>query len=213
MSELISPETQANDALSIAALCRALSVSRADYYRWRAGVDQVDQDVELRDQIQRIALEMPAYGYRRITREWQRRGWVVNHKRVLRLMRRDNLLCLGKKGFVRTTDSSHRWDGYANLVPDFVVTGLDQLWVADITSIRLQREFIYLAVILDAFSRRCIGWALDRTREDQLALAALHMALATRPGRPGLVHHWDRGGSMLHTTIRICSGSIRSGSA
>jgi transposase InsO family protein len=176
-------------------MCQALSLSRADYYRWRAGVDEVDPgpDMELRDQIQRIALEMPAYGYRRITYELRRRGIVANHKRVLRLMREDNLLCLRKKGFVRTTDSGHGLEVYPNLVPELVVNGLNQLWVADITYIRLQREFIYLAVILDAFSRRCIGWALSRTLEAELALAALRMALERRTVQLGLVHHSDRG--------------------
>lgn len=193
MCELITQQTQANGSLSIARVCQALFLSRADYYRWRAGADKVDPDTELRDQIQRIALEMPAYGYRRITHELRRQGIVANHKRVLRLMREDNLLCLRKKGFVRTTDSSHGLEVYPNLVPELVVSGLNQLWVADITYIRLQREFIYLAVILDAFSRRCIGWALDRTLEAELALAALQMALERRTVRPGLVHHSDRG--------------------
>jgi transposase InsO family protein len=152
-----------------------------------------DPDVELRAQIQAIAVEMPAYGYRRITHELRRQGVGVNHKRVLRLMREDNLLCLRTKGFVRTTDSAHDDVVYPNLLPELPVNGLDQLWGADITSVRLQQEFVYLAVLLDAYSRRCIGWALDRSLEAELALAALRMALATRPIRPGLVHHSDRG--------------------
>jgi len=193
MYELMTPETRMNDPLSIARRCQALSLSRADYYRHQAGVAVVDPDVEWRDQIQRIALEMPAYGYRRITAELRRRGMVANHKRVLRLMRSDNLLGLRHQRFIRTTDSDHGGPIYPNLLPDLIISGLDQLWVADITYIRLQREFIYLAVILDAFSRRCIGWALDRTLEAELALTALGMALATRRVRPGLVHHSDRG--------------------
>ena len=196
MYELISQEKQITPPvgmLSTARMCQALSVNRADYYRWlrKAGIG--DRDMELRDQIQRIALEMPAYGYRRITHELRRQDMAVNHKRVLRLMRQDNLLCLRKKKFVRTTDSRHGLGVYPNLVPQLVVNGLDQLWVADITYIRLRQEFVYFAVILDAFSRRCIGWALDRTLETELTLTALRMALAARRVRSGLVHHSDRG--------------------
>jgi len=123
----------------------------------------------------------------------KRRGWEVNHKRVLRLMREDNLLCLKNKRWVGTTHSKHRWPVYPNLVPELAVAGLDQLWLADITYIRVQREFLYLAVVLDAFSRRCIGWALERTLEAELALAALRMALRERTIRTGLVHHSDQG--------------------
>jgi transposase InsO family protein len=136
---------------------------------------------------------MSAYGYRRITHELRRRGIVVNHKRVLRLMREDNLLCLRKKSLTKTTNSRHPFDRYPNLVPELIVTGIDQLWVADITYIRVQREFIYLAIILDAFSRRCIGWHLDRTLEAELAVTALRMALSNRTLRLGLVHHSDQG--------------------
>ena len=196
MYELISQEKQITPPvgrLSTARMCQTLSVNRADYYRWLGRVGAGDRDMELHDQIQRIALEMPSYGYRRITHELRRRGMVVNHKRVLRLMRQDNLLCLRKKKFVRTTDSRHGLGVHPNLVPELVVSGLDQLWVADITYIRLRREFVYLAVILDAFSRRCIGWALDHTLETGLTLTALRMALAARRVHPGLVHHSDRG--------------------
>lgn len=204
MCELIAQQAQANGSLAIVQMCQALSLKRADYYRWQGWAEEMDRDVELRDQIQRIALEMPAYGYRRITHELRRRGIVAKHKRVLRLMREDNLLCLRKKGFVRTTDSSHGLEVYPNLVPELVVSDLNQLWVADITYIRLQREFVYLAVILDAFSRRCIGWALERTLEAELALAALQMAW--RDGRCGL--GWSitpiAGCSMPQTSIRIC---------
>jgi transposase InsO family protein len=147
----------------------------------------------LRDAMQKIALAFPAYGYRRITRELQRQGWRVNHKRVLRLMRADNLLCLRRRRFVATTDSAHRWPVYANVAATLVPTAINQLWVADITYVRLVCEFVYLAVVLDVFSRRVVGWALARTLEAQLTLAALKMAIAQRqPGR-GLVHHSDRG--------------------
>jgi len=178
---------------SIAGLCLALELSRADYYRVRSGVAADDADCDVREQIQRIALEFSSYGYRPMTAELRRRGLVVNHKRVLRLMRQDNLLCLRRRAFVVTTDSAHALPVYTNLVPELSVTGLDQLWVADITYIRLLREFIYLAVILDAYSRRCIGWALGETLRAELAVAALEMALETREVGPGLVHHSDRG--------------------
>jgi putative transposase len=149
--------------------------------------------MELRDAIQKLTVQMPAYGYRRITAALQRAGWEVNHKRVLRLMRADNLLCLRKRAFVRTTDSDHDLPVYPNLARELQVTGLNQLWVADITYIRLVLDFVYLAVILDAFSRRVIGWALGRTLEAELALAALQMAIGRRRVTPGLVHHSDRG--------------------
>ena len=151
------------------------------------------EEMELRDAIQKLALEMPAYGYRRITMALRRGGWVVNHKRVLRLMRADNLLCLRRRAFVRTTDSDHQLRVYPNLARDLKVSGLNQLWVADITYIRLVLEFVYLAVILDACSRRVIGWALGRTLEAELALEALQMAIARGRVAPGLVHHSDQG--------------------
>lgn len=147
----------------------------------------------MRDAIQKIALKMPAYGYRRVTAELRRQKWVVNHKRVLRLMRQDNLLCLRRRAFVRTTNSDHKLPIYPNLARQLVVSGLNQLWVADITYIRLQHEFVYLAVILDVFSRRVIGWALGRTLEANLAIEALRMALRRGRVEPGLVHHSDRG--------------------
>jgi transposase InsO family protein len=147
----------------------------------------------LRNQLQHIALRWPAYGYRRVHAELVRQGWKVNHKRVLRLMRNDNLLCVRRRKFLFTTDSRHGLPIYPNLAEGLVVTSIDQLWVADITYIRLQREFVYLAVLLDAFSRRCLGWALQRSLEAVLALKALRMALQYRRPKPGLVHHSDRG--------------------
>ena len=174
-------------------VCQALALSRATYDRWQLATPVPDQDMAWRAQIQAIALEMPTYGYRRLTYELQRRGVVVNHKWVLRLMREDHVLCLRKRGFVRTTDSAYVLAVSPNLLPTLTVDGPDQLWVADITYIRLPQEFVYLAVLLDASSRRCIGWALERYLEAELARAALRMALATRVIRPGLVHHADRG--------------------
>ena len=168
-------------------------MSRAGYYRFIKPVVENAAEMELRDTIQHLAVEMPAYGYRRITMALRRAGWVVNHKRVRRLMRADNLLCLRRRAFVRTTDSNHKLRVYPNLARGLKVSGLNQLWVADITYIRLLLEFVYLAVILDAFSRRVIGWALGRTLEAQLALEALQMAIADGRVAPGLVHHSDQG--------------------
>ncbi len=149
--------------------------------------------MDLRDAIQRIALEWPSYGRPRITKELRHRGWLVNAKRVYRLMREDNLLCVRRRNFVVTTDSNHGHRVYPNLARNMVLTATDQLWRADITYIRLPDEFVFLAVILDAYSRRVIGWALDRTLEDELPLAALRMALSQRTVQPGLIHHSDRG--------------------
>ena len=137
--------------------------SQAGFYRYDPEVERREEEMDLRDAIQRIAVEWPSYGRPRITEELRRRGWVVNPKRVRRLMREDNLLCVRKRKFVVTTDSNHSFRVYPNLAGKMELTGVDQLWVADITYIRLEREFVYLAVVLDAFSRRVIGWALDRT--------------------------------------------------
>ena len=175
------------------ALCQMTGISRAGYYRLRMPSPSFPVEMELRDAMQQIALEFPAYGYRRITAELNRRGFAVNHKRVLRLMREDNLLCLRHKSFVVTTDSRHNLPVYPNLARDMTPKGVNQLWVADITYIRLRAEFIYLAVVLDAFSRRVIGWAVGRTLEAGLALSALTMALRQRRPEPGLAHHSDRG--------------------
>lgn len=175
-------------------LCRLALVSRAGFYRWQNTSEAADRDLDLRDEIQRIALEFPYYGWPRVTRELGDRGWRVNHKRVYRIMREDNLLCLRRRKFaVVTTDSNHDRPVYPNLARGMAPTGINQLWVADITYIRLEREFVYLAVILDAWSRRVIGWALDRTLEDELTMEALRMALDRRLPAPGLVHHSDRG--------------------
>jgi putative transposase len=175
-------------------LCRLAQVSRAGFYRWQKRPSSLgDPNLAVRDEMQQIALEFPCYGSRRIAAELQRRGQKVNRKRVQRLMREDNLLCLRKRKFVITTDSNHDLPVYPNLASTLVLTGLDQLWLADITYIRLELEFVYLAVILDAFSRRQIGWALDRTLEASLAIEALQMALRRRHPAPGLVHHSDQG--------------------
>jgi transposase InsO family protein len=169
-------------------------VSRASFYRFDSGRQpRSDRDMDLRDAIQRIALEWPAYGRPRITAELRRQGWEVNPKRVYRLLREDNLLCVRKRKFVATTDSKHGRKVYPNLAKEMTLSGIDQLWVADITYIRLQSEFVYLAVVIDAYSRRVIGWALERTMEDDLTLGALRKALELRRPAPGVVHHSDRG--------------------
>jgi putative transposase len=174
-------------------LCAAAGVSRASYYRSQVRRVVSAESMWVRDAVQKIALQYPAYGYRRITPELQRRGHAVNHKRVLRLMRADNLLCLRRPSFVRTTDSEHSWPVYPNLAAKLEATGRNQLWVADLTYIRLQREFAYLAVVLDAWSRRVVGWALGETLAAELSLTALRMAIDERRPQPGLVHHSDRG--------------------
>ena len=180
--------------IELGRLCQLAQVSRAGFYRWRDRAPAADSDMDLRDEIQQIALDWPCYGWRRVTAELRRRGWTVNHKRVRRILRQDNLLCLrGKKFVVVTTDSNHHHHVYPNLAADLELSSIDQLWVADITYIRLEVEFVYLAVVLDAYSRRVIGWALDRTLEAKLALAALRVALRSRKAGAGLVHHSDRG--------------------
>ena len=151
------------------------------------------RDVDVRDAVQRIALRHPAYGRPRITAELKRQGWEVNHKRVGRILREDNLLCIRKRRFKSTTDSKHGFPVYTNLLRKVVPTKPNQVWVADITYIRLADEFIYLAVVLDAYSRRVIGWSLDRTLEATLAINALRMAINKRGAPAGLIHHSDRG--------------------
>jgi putative transposase len=190
----LEKEMKLAKAMRLPKLCRLARVSRAGFYRWRKRpAKPADPDLEVRDTMQRIALEFPCYGSRRIRFALWRRGYTVNRKRVQRLMREDNLLCLRRRKFVVTTDSNHHLPVYPNLAATLVVTHMDQLWIADITYIRLEVEFVYLAVILDAFSRREVGWALDRTLEVSLTLEALRMALRRRRPAPGLVHHSDQG--------------------
>lgn len=179
--------------MTVGQMCGLGHVSRAGFYRFVNAPPSSDPDMELRDAIQRIALEFPCYGRPRITAELVRRGWQVGPSRVYRIMREDNLLCLRRRRFVITTNSNHGLSVYPNRAAEMTLTGINQLWVADITYIRLETEFVYLAVVLDAYSRRVIGWALDRTLEDDLAIAALQMALRRRSPSSGLVHHSDRG--------------------
>jgi len=174
-------------------MCGLAQISRASFYRpWEAHALQ-ELDPDLRDQIQRTALQHPYYGYRKVTKVLRRQGRPVNAKKVRRLMPADNLLAQRRRKFVRTTDSEHDFVVYSNLAKNLELKDINQLWVADITYVRLQEEFVYLAVVLDAYSRRVVGWALDRNLEARLALAALDRAIAARHPRPGLVHHSDRG--------------------
>ena len=180
--------------LSIERMCQLAQVSRAGFYRSRAEHEPEQEELDLRSLIQQIYLEhRRRYGYRRITKELRRRGLVVNHKRVQRLMRSDNLLALQPKAFVMTTNSQHECEVYLNLAGRLKLTGINQLWIADLTYIRLGREFVYLAVILDAYSRKVVGWEVSRQMTTTLTRNALERAIAARQPAPGLVHHSDRG--------------------
>jgi transposase InsO family protein len=180
---------------TIERMCCLAGVSRAGYYRHWAASEPRQEETTIRDAVQRVALANRRYGYRRVAQQLRRDGFVVNHKRVLRLMRKDNLLCLRRRPFVPvTTDSRHEWQVVPNLTRGLVLSGLDQLWVADITYVRLQEEFAFLAVMLDAYSRRVVGWALEGHLRASLAVQALEMALqARRPASGSLIHHSDRG--------------------
>ena len=184
---------KASQALPLRRLCELAGLSRASYYRRSRPEVQEDRNVPVLQEIRGICEEMPCYGSPRVTAELRRRGYQVNHKRVSRLMRKANLHCRRKRRFVATTDSKHGYLIYPNLAKDLVPVRPDQLWRADITYVRLLQDFVFLAVILDAFSRRVVGWALSRHIDAQLTLEALRMALATRTITPELTHHSDRG--------------------
>jgi putative transposase len=192
-------QREGKSGLSIAEACQAAELSRAGFYRHFEEHLPRQADTELREQMQRICLENRCYGSRRVAGELRKQGRLVNRKRVIRLMQADNLLCLRKRRFVCTTDSRHTYAVYPNLTRDWKPDGINQLWVADITYIRLRESFLYLAVILDAYSRRVIGWALDDNLQAQLAVRALQNALADRPVTTSLIHHSDRG-------VQYCSG-------
>jgi transposase InsO family protein len=189
------PQGQPHVDANIQRLCRLAGVSRAGYYRSFDINKPARADADMRDHIQRISLSRRNYGYRRIAAQLRREGHIVNAKRVLRLMREDNLLCLRAKPFIpRTTDSRHGFSVVPNLTRWLTPSGLDQIWVADITYVRLGEGFVYLAVILDAYSRKVIGWALENHLEARLAIEALDMAITARDPTPdSLIHHSDRG--------------------
>ena len=171
-----------------------MDISRSTYY-YKPHTDEAKckQDADIRDRLEELALHFTRYGYRRMTVQLQREGFMVNHKRVLRLMQESDLLCRSKRRFVRTTDSDHPYPVYPNVYGDTIIIGVDQVWVADITYIRLLHEFVYLAVILDAYSRRVVGWALSRHIDAALTCAALKAAIAERNPLRGCIHHSDRG--------------------
>lgn len=180
--------------LSVSRAVELLGVSRQGYYRWLHRDAAPGSDLPIREEVQRIALDYPRYGYRRISVELARRGYQVSLKKVLALMRMDNLLCVRKRYRHCTTDSDHGLRVYENLAKGMRVSGINQLWVSDITYIQLSREFVYLAVVMDVYSRRCIGWMLSRRIDTQLVLGALQNALETRGCRvDGLIHHSDQG--------------------
>ena len=180
--------------LTIERMCMLAGVSRAGFYRWLMVEAPREEEMDVRAAIHQVALEHRGrYGYRRVSRELRRRGLVVNHKRVARLMREDNLLAIQPRAWVQTTDSNHELKVYLNLAVRMQLGGINQLWVADITYIRLRTEFVYLAVVLDAWSRKVVGWALGRSVAAQLTVSALEQAIAQRKPLPGLVHHSDRG--------------------
>jgi putative transposase len=196
MTQLLSQVAQetSRGARAVQRLSAALGVSRATYYRQRRAAPPVPgNEPKVRQAINQIALEMPTYGHRPMTAELERRGLPVGRDRVLRYMREAHLLCRPRRAFIATTDTRHEQKIFPNLARELVLTEPDQLWVADITYIRLRQEFVYLAILLDAFSRRVIGWALARHMMTELPLSALQMALRTRQLKPGLMHHSDRG--------------------
>ena len=181
-------------SLSVERMCRVAVVSRAGYYRSFQEHSPVEEEMLVRSTMQKIVVEhRRRYGYRRVWKELRDRGMVVNYKRVLRLMREDNLLAVQRKQFVVTTDSNHTLEIAVNLARRMKLTGVNQLWVADITYIQVWSEFVFLAVVLDAFSRKVVGWELSRSLSSGLALRALEKAIAERQPPPGLVHHSDRG--------------------
>jgi transposase InsO family protein len=181
--------------LTIERMCILAAVSRAGYYRFLLPrTDTDEEDSQLRDAIQREAIESRHYGYRRITHALRAQGWEVNHKRVARLMREDNLLAIRKRRFVPlTTDSGHDFEVALNLARRLIPTAINQLWVADITYVRLALVDVFLAVVMDAYSRKIVGWNLAAKMTTELALTALSNAIESRQPAPGLIHHSDRG--------------------
>ena len=191
---MITLAHQEHPEFPILQLCELHGVSRSWYYEQTTHCEHTAQEIALRDQIEDLILEFPGYGYRRVTHALARQGWTINHKRVLRIMQEESLLChLKKKFVVTTTNSRHGFPVYPNVLAEVTLSAPDQAWVADFTYIRLRSAFVYLACILDAFSRRCVGWHLSREMTTQLTRSALHQAIVERRPKPGLIHHSDRG--------------------
>jgi putative transposase len=190
---MIEEASAEHPEVSLKELCELFSVSRSWYYERPTPEEKAHTDLQIRNAIERIVLEFPGYGYRRVSAELRRRGWAVNHKRVLRIMREQSLLCQLQRRFKVTTDSAHSLKRYSNLLKDVVLDGPDEGWISDITYVRLPTTFCYLAAILDAYSRLCVGWSLCRSIDTSLTLSALEMALTSRRPAPGLIHHSDQG--------------------
>jgi putative transposase len=191
---MIEEATLGHPEVALCTLCKLFGVSRSWYYeKSRAAERRAREDVALRDAIERIVLEFAGYGYRRVSEALRREGWTVNHKKVLRVMREESLLCQLKRRFKPTTDSSHSLKRYPNLIKDATLGEPDQGWVADITYVRLPTSFCYLAAIVDAYSRYCVGWSLSKWIDASLTLAALDGALDSRRPAAGLIHHSDQG--------------------
>ena len=189
---MITDARVAHPTVSVRRLCELHSVSRS-WYVHQLGREAVDQDQQLAEDIEAVVLKWMGYGYRRVTHELARRGRPANHKRVLRVMRERRLLCRTRRRFQRTTDSTHNQARFANLLPQLILTRPDQVWQADLTYIRVKHGFVYLACVLDSFTREVVGWSLSRFMDAALPLAALNNALAARCPAAGLVHHSDQG--------------------
>ena len=190
---MIEAATVKHPEVALKELCELFGVSRSWYYDKPKAERRAMEDVALRDAIERIVLEFPGYGYRRVAEALRRERWIVNHKRVLRVMRKESLLCQLKRRFKPTTDSSHPFRTYPNLIKDASVYGSDRAWLSDITYVRLPTSFCYLASIIDDYSRYCVGWALSRWIDTRLTLCALEIALEMRRPARGLIHHSDQG--------------------
>jgi len=191
--------SEKSDCISVNRAAELLDASRSGYYKWRDKshdpVGEKNSDVAIKEEMQKIVIEFPGYGYRRVKVELRNRNHVVNQKKVRRFMKEDNLICVKKRFKLQTTDSNHGEKIYPNLAKTLEVTTINQLWVADITYIQLSKEFVYLAVVIDVFSRRCVGWDLSRNIDTQLTLNALLKALQTRKtdDLKNLIHHSDQG--------------------
>jgi putative transposase len=193
----------------ISALCQSLGISRSWFYERPATQEPTEKAIRLRDAIERLCLSFTGYGYRRITAQLRRDGWCINHKRVLRVMQEESLLCRLQKAFKPSSPGSTR-QAYPNLLAGLELTALDQAWVVDITYIHLPRNFVYLACVLDAFSRRCVGWHLSDDIDTRLTLMALNNALALRQPAAGLIHHYPSFRSRRPICqCRVCSAFDR----
>lgn len=184
---------QLGGSVNVSEACAVARISRAGFYREFQEREPRVAETELRDRIQRVALENRCYGYRRVAKELKDQGLVVNHKCVARILRQDNLLSIRRRKFVLTTESRHTFVRYPNLAARITPAAINQLWVSDITYIRLKEEFIYLAVVLDAYSRRVVGWDISDSLQASLAVVALERALSDRVIEAGIVHHSDQG--------------------